>query len=414
MHILQIAPRIPFPLDDGGAIAVYNVTKALHTAGHRITFLALNTNKHHQPSEVMQGVCERIKTVDINTDIRPYKAFVNLFSTMPYNAERYVSQEFINLVRSEILSAAELDDPFDIIHIEFVYAAYVIDAIRALQTNTDIPFVIPPVVLRTHNVEYKIRERLAANEPNLLKRWYMRLLARRLKALEQRYFQQMDGILAITPEDAQTIRAMGYTGVMAVMPAGVDVEFFTPREHLTTQENTLFFFGSLDWIANQEGVHWFMRAVFPLVRQKFPTLEFHIGGKNPLDDILRYASEQGVTVHPNVPSAPEFMQQFDIMLVPLLSGGGMRVKIVEAMSMGKPIISTRIGAEGIAAEHGINILLADTPEEILHAIDTLLNNPILKQQIGNNARITATERYSWESVTQEGIRLYKHLRRSRA
>lgn len=397
MKILQITSRIPYPLDDGGAIGIYNITKALHEAGHHITLCALNTNKHYQPPHVMQNVCSAIHTVDINTDIRVGAALRNLFfSDVPYSLERFVSQEFIAMISR--LVQTEL---FDVIHIDSSFVAYMVPHLRKITAI--------PMVIRAHNIEYAITERLAKNTKNLLKRWYYGVLTDRMKKFEQNILPQASGILAITPEDVERLSALGYHGAYSVMPAGVDTTMFAPHKDIELDTKSVFYFGSLDWAPNIEAVHWFMLHVFPALRKQIPDIAFHIGGKNPGEDILRYDTIDGVSVHANVPSAPRFMNQFHIMVVPLLSGGGMRLKIVEAMSTGTIIISTRIGAEGIAGVHGENMLFAETPEEFITCIQQCVASPELCDRLMKNARITAVQEYSWQGVIKKGIAFYESL-----
>ncbi len=397
MNILQIAPRIPYPLNDGSAIGVYNITRHLHLAGHEVTLLALNTQKHHQPPSVMSSVCADVRTVDIDTTVKPLDALYHLLTGGTYIVERFISKDFSRLIASTLA-----EKQFDVVHMDSIYVAPYIGAIKQATSA--------PVILRAHNVEYQILQRLASNMKPSAKKLYMGNMAARLKRFEQKYFQRFDGILAITPEDFGSIRSLGYTGPMEIMPGGVDLAMFSPQPQITTKARTVFFFGGLEWAPNIEAVHWFMSKVFPDFRRAFPDVELHIGGKNPPNDILAYAEQPGVFVHPNVPSAPGFMQSYDIMIVPLLSGGGMRLKIVEAMAMGKAIISTPIGAEGIAVQHSDNILLAESPREFLDAITLCLNNNTLKEQLQRQALSTVRKLYSWEKVIETAMRLYSRLR----
>lgn len=402
MDILQLTSRIPYPLTDGGAIGIYNLTKYLHIAGHRITLLSLNTNKHFQNPDVMRDICQDIQTSTINTDITIFNALKNLLvTTFPYNAERFFSNEFARLLQSTLQQKK-----FDIIHVDSAFMLWYIDTIRESFSS---PQDCPPIILRAHNVEYLISERLARNPENPFKRWYLKVLAKRMKNFEKTYFQKCDGILAITREDEQLIRSLGYTKPVGIMPAGVDTQFFSPNDIIQPKQNTIFFFGSLDWMPNIEAVHWFMDAVWQKIHEKLPELEFHIGGKNPPPEIQRYADNQKVFLHPNVASAPDFMQQFNIMVVPLLSGGGMRLKIVEAMVMAKPIISTTIGAEGISGQPQPHLIRADSPDEIVDAIVQLFHDPSFRTTLSQNARAAAVNHYSWDHVILSGINFYESL-----
>lgn len=375
---------------------MYNIAKYLHKSGNHLTILALNTNKHFQPPEVMADVCSEIYTTNINTGIKIGKILLNFLSDVPYNAERFHSANFTKLIVQTLKNQT-----FDIIDLESSLLLHYFQTIRELTSA--------PIVLRPQNVEFVILDRLWRNEPKLHRKIYLRYLAGKMKRYESKHFLNFDGIAPLTSEDAQRIRSIGYSGKMEVVPAGVDTDFFSPNPKIIPKPNTLFYLGSLDWMPNIEALHWIMKDLYPLLRSKFPNLELHIGGKNPTTEILRYGSFQNVFIHPNLPSAPDFMRDFDIMIVPLLSGGGMRLKIVEGMAMGKTIISTSVGAEGIRYENGKDILIADSAEEFIKQIELTLNNRQLKENIGLNAQKTAHNLYSWESIIENMVDFYKTL-----
>ncbi len=385
------------PLNDGGAVATYNGLKHLHAAGHRVTVLALNPLKHHQPPASMQDVCTTIHSVRIDTDVKASRALLHLFDAVPYKYRRFYSPAFEALL-VQILQ----NESFDIVQIEHSPMVVYTDTIRQ---HSDCP-----IVLRNHNVEYILVERMAANAGSLPARWYFQHLARGAKGFEERYYQKLDGIFAMTEIDCERIRGLGFRGPLEAIPLGVNLEMFVEREDITSQSDTLFYFGAFDWRPNCEAIHWFMKEVFNKLKRRHPELKLHIGGKKPSPAILAYDKLDGVVVHPDVPSAPAFMQSYDILIVPLLTGGGMRVKIVEAMAMAKPIISTRVGAEGIQAKNGVNIMFAETAEEFIGAISRLLGDRGLKDNLAANARTTARSTYNWQSITSATINFYERIR----
>ena len=398
MRILAVLSRIPYPPTDGGAILTYNTLKYLHRAGHELHVLALNTKKHHQPPEVMRDVCTSIQTVDIDTDLTAQGALWSALRGESYIANRFYSKPFEELLLRTIRTT-----PVDVVHLDHTLVAWYA---RSLPQHLA---TYPPIVLRTHNVEYMIQERLAKHEMMPLRRWYRRYAAGRMKAFEKRHFAECDGVIAITPEDAAQIRTMGYGGAMEVIPAGADVHDFAPNPDIQPRPNTMCYIGGMDWMPNIEAMNWFVHDVMPLVLEKLPAVEFHLAGKRMSPEILEYRQRQNIFTHPDVPSASAFMQSHEILVVPLLSGGGMRLKIVEAMALGMPIISTRIGAEGIAVRDGESILFAETPSEFVEKIQLLLSNPELKQRLGKEARHIALERYTWESIAEQQARFYELL-----
>jgi glycosyltransferase involved in cell wall biosynthesis len=230
-----------------------------------------------------------------------------------------------------------------------------------------------------------------------------------MKLYEKEYWSKFDGVFAITPEEAAMMRSMGYKGLLDIAPAGVDTIEFSPNPHQIPHKNTLCYIGGMDWQPNIEAVTWFVEKVFPTIQQQYPSLEVHIAGKRMPPHLRAYHTHKGVTMHPDVPSASAFLQAHEILVVPLLSGGGMRLKIVEAMALGMPIVSTRIGAEGIAAVHRESIMFADTPEEFAHAISELHTQPELRKKIAEKARTIALQQYSWESIAERMTQFYERV-----
>ncbi|WP_460503006.1 glycosyltransferase family 4 protein, partial [Hymenobacter agri] len=367
MHLLQVCPRVPFPLTTGGAIAMYDVAAGLVQAGHRVTMLAINTPKHHQPADALAhlGPNFRLLTVDVNTDLSPLKALKNLLlSRQPYIVERFISAAV-----GEKLVELLLSQSFDLIQMEGTFAAWYAGFLTQEGVSGKIParHYLPPIVLRAHNVEYSIWEMLAGRTGNPLKRWYLRDMAARLKKFEKWMLHRVDAVAAITDDDARRLRALGCPEPVVFIPAGADLSRFQPDPTIKPKPRTLFMLGSLNWLPNLEGLHWLLREVWPAVHAEMPDVELHVAGSGTPEELLKPRTD-GVVVHGFVDSATAFMQQYELMLVPLLSGGGMRIKIIEGMALGKAILSTTLGAEGIAVRDGHDIVLRDSAAAWLDAL----------------------------------------------
>ncbi|OGX85238.1 hypothetical protein BEN47_02675 [Hymenobacter lapidarius] len=403
MHILQLCPRVPFPPHDGGAIAMYDVAAGLVQAGHQVTLLAINTPKHRQPADALAhlGPGLRLVLVNVNTDIAPAKALKNLlFSRQPYNVERFMSPA-VGEALLEILRTEKVD----IVQMEGTFVAWYAELLGR-QHRAD--FRVPPLVLRAHNVEYTIWQMLARREPNALKRYFLQTLATRLEKFERRYLRQFDAVAAITPDDASRLRALHCPEPVVFIPAGVELSRVQLDPAIRGRPRTLFMIGSLDWLPNQEGVEWFLREVWPTFHAETPDVELHIAGRNTPAHLLAPRTDN-VFVQGFVASAPGFMQQYELMLVPLLSGGGMRVKIIEGMTLGKAILSTSLGAEGIAAHDGQNLLLRDGAAAWLHTLRTWARGELDLQRIGAEAARTATDVYDNRRVVAQFVELYQRL-----
>jgi polysaccharide biosynthesis protein PslH len=393
LKILHISPRVPFPPTDGGAIGIYNIVTGAAKAGHEVHLLSVNTPKHMQPDNVVPYLAFQ-KNVFIDTSLSVVKALANFFKDIPYNVDRFISDKF-----SKVLIDMLEKNKYDIVQIEGTYVAWYVDLVKK--------YADCPVVVRAHNIEYVIWERLAENCKNPLKKSYLSFLAKRLKNFEAGYYQKFDGIAAITQEDVDRLKSMSVSNTKKIIPAGVNMENFKSGS-ISPKPFTVFILSSLDWLPNQEAVLWFLKNVWTSLIKEIPQLELHIAGKNTPDSFYQLKGDN-IVMHGFVNSSSEFMQQHDLMAVPLLSGGGMRVKIIEGMAQAKVIISSSIGAEGIHCEDGKNILIADNPEDWVKKILAYFRDRKNYQHISKNARRLIAEEYSNEKVTSDYIKFYKEL-----
>jgi glycosyltransferase involved in cell wall biosynthesis len=429
MHILQLCPRVPYPPHDGGAIAMYETARGLAEAGHRVTILAANTPKHHQPADALAhlGPNVRLVTVDVDTRIRPVAALRNLlFSHEAYNVERFISQQLLAKLVEVVLT-----EHIDIVQFEGTFVMWYAGQLnQALNARKLYVGQQPKFVLRAHNVEHTIWQMLASRASNPLKKWYLQKLAQRLRTFEKWMLHRIDAVAAITQDDVlrlqrlfawapdsvsdEDVKAMYATRTagppaFAVIPASYDLGHL-PEASAPPKPRTLFVIGSLNWLPNLEGLAWFLQEVWPQAHAELPELELHIAGSHPSADLTsRPPGQDNVFVHGFVESAPAFMQQYELMLVPLLSGGGMRVKVVEGLALGKAVLSTTLGAEGVAAHDGKNILLRDRAAAWLQALRDYYHGRLPLAAIGQAAARTAHAEYDTRQVTQRLLGLYETL-----
>ncbi len=383
---------------------MYDVTAGLARAGHQVTVLALNTPKHYQPATVLDhlGPNVRLITVDVDTRLSPVKALRNLLaSKLPYNIERFVSPA----VEAQLATLLR-ENQFDAAQIEGSLASWYVSTLKRLAPQL-------PVVLRAHNVEYTIWQMLAERETNVLKRFYLRHLARRLQRFEEQTLPQFDAVAAITEPDQRRLRALGCKEPVVFVPAGVDLSRFQPDSAIRPKPRTLYMIGSLDWLPNQEGLDWFLAEVWPQVTEKYPDLELHIAGKE-MPTRFRNLKLRNVCIHGFVESAAVFMQQYEVMVVPLLSGGGMRIKIIEGMAMGTCIISTGLGSEGIHVRDNFDIILCDEPLEWVDRIGRYYRGELNQEAVGQEAARTIARLYDNRRIVESFLELYNTLTLGRA
>lgn len=391
MKILQLTKKFPFPLKDGESIAVDSLSRSLVQLGCEVHLLSMNTSKHYVDVDSIRSKIEHythVATSFVDNKLTPWAALTNLASSTSYHISRFDYEDF-----REQLKWILADEDFDIVLMESIYLAPYIDDVRAV-TNI-------PIVMRAHNVEHEIWQRIVQQTTNFLKKWYLRILVQRLKVYELAQLIRIDGLITFTERDLQFFRKHDFVGHGLVAPIGIDTQKYSAKE---SKENpTVAFIGSLDWLPNTEGLEWFIKKVWPIVLRKKPEAKLHIAGRNPEKSIFKYNSES-IIVHGEVPDATAFVSAHAISIVPLLSGGGMRVKILEAMALSRAIVSTKVGAEGIESP---SILLADEPQDFAQAILQLLSEPSQIAQVGRQARADVEAKYDSEA---NGSAVYQFLK----
>jgi len=401
MKILQICNKPPFPAVDGGAIAMNNTTQGLLQNGHDITVLAITTPKHpidfeSLPKEYIESTS--FQSVFIDTSIRLRDAFFNLFSKKSYNIERFISNDF-----SKQLHKILTKEKFDVVIIESLFVAPYISTIKKLSKAK--------VVLRAHNVEHKIWERISYNTKNPIKKKYIGLLAKRLKNYEIETFRKIDGIAAMTKVDENSFKKLGYKKDIAAIPTGYMINSNVQEKKYTVEENSIFHIASMDWLPNVEGVNWFLDNVWKNVHINNPKANLYLAGREMPEEFYNL-NHTNITTVGKVKSAKEFYLSKKIMIVPILSGSGMRIKIIEGMALGKVIISTTIGAEGINCTSGKNILIADEPIDFAKAINNCLNDPEFCEEIGKNAKKLIETEYSNAHISKKMISFFEELQKT--
>jgi glycosyltransferase involved in cell wall biosynthesis len=363
MKILVLTNKLPYPPRDGGSIATLNMIKGLQLAGNKVTCLAINTLKHTYPvEEIPPEILEtiRILKVDCNCSIRPLIMGSNLlFSKKPYIAERFNIQVF----RDQLANLLKTES-FDIIQLEGPYPGQYLDVIRRYSNAR--------VSLRAHNVEHHIWERKAIFEKSPFKRWYLKNLAKRLKRFEMEIVHQTDFLIPISKLDESYFRDHGFQKPSLTITAGLTMDDYPLNE--LPEEPSIFFIGALDWLPNQEGLSWFIRNVLDRVVSELPDLKFHVAGRNAPPSFEKKLKHPQITYHGEVKDAVGFIQSFRVMVVPLLTGSGIRIKILEGLAMGRPVVTTSAGIEGLEAGALKYILVEDDPQRFSGQIVTQVQN----------------------------------------
>lgn len=397
MKVLQICNKVPFPPKDGGCIAMNNLTDGLFKQGFEMKVLAINTHKHfvnikELPLEYLSKTS--IEAVYIDTKVRPLGALWHLIKNDSYNLSRFYSEEFEEKIVETLKS-----DEYDIIQLESLYVSIYIDVIRK-HTKAKI-------VLRAHNIESMIWERKIFQEKNPFKRIYISILQKQLLEREIEAIDKVDSVLPITKNDADWIIKNTKQRNIKTIPFGVDVAAYTPTMNVE-EKRSLFFIGAFDWFPNVDGLIWFIQSVWPKILQTYPDANFYVAGRG-MDPDFKNIKTKNLHILGEVDDVKEFVASKQIMVVPLFTAGGMRVKIIEGMAMGKVIISTSIGAEGINAEHKKELMIADSEEEFLVALRTCFSDDQLMQNMTVNARKLVETNYDNGQIAAGLALFYKQI-----
>lgn len=389
MRILQLTPKLPYPPNDGGRIAMLQIARAVQRAGAEIRVLSLATEAAADTADA--GV--NIEAVPADVSLTMATAVRALRMGLTPFVGRFFSPEF-----AEKLRAVLRESSFDVIQFESLYMLPYLPIVRSASDAV--------AVLRAHNIEFSIWEQLTSRQTTLARRLAFRATARAVRRYEIRHLNSCDAVLPISADDAARARALGCNVPIHVLPVGV--QRVSPAPPPAPSSKTVAFLGALDYRPNQEAAIWIGEELRPRLLQLVPDARLRVAGRNPprwLRELLRQSS---LTIE-TVDDARAYIEPMNVVIAPALSGGGIRVKILEAMSWGKAIVSTTLGAESIGVRDGENILIADDADAFAKAISALLRDPPRAQAIGAAARTFVERHYAIDVLARDLLTFYQSL-----
>jgi len=400
MKILQLCHKTPLPAIDGGCIAINNITQCLLDSGVDVKVVAVATPKHpYMVSAFSKTYLEKTRFESVYIDTTPHKieALKTLFTGKSYQISRFYHKNMVNKL-TQILKC----ETFDIIHIESIYMAPYIPLIRKYSKAK--------ILMRLHNIEHQIWERLSENEHNPVMKLAYKVNAHQLRRVERKILQEVDGYMSISEPDYQYFNNTMPNVPGIVIPFGINVDNYDMEDddYIATDHPSLFHLGSMNWSPNVEGIEWFLDEVWPEILVAHPDLTFTLAGHD-IPENIRNRQDKNVTVVGAVPDANEFMMDHDIMVVPLLSGSGIRIKIVEAMALGRVVITTSIGAEGLDVQDGKHLFIANTPEEFVSVVNKCVSMPDICSIISENAQHYISVNHNNAVIAQRIIDFYQKI-----
>ena len=386
-------------MKDGESIAVTYLSRAMAHLGCEVTLLTMNTTKHYTDIQSLPDDYDHYKHIyftDIDNNVKPLSAFFNLFTSDSYHISRFVSRPF----EEKLIEVLQNHD-FDVIQLETLYLAPYIETIKKYSNAV--------ITMRAHNIEFEIWERITKNTTFLPKKWYLNYLTSKLKKYELEKLNDYDYLIAVSDRDLKKFKQLGYKNGAMATPIGLELSnYITVSESLRKTAPSICFIGALDWTPNREGLDWFLQNVWSKINAKFPQITFHIAGRNTPED-LKNSNIPNVVFHGEVPDAVDFINLHTIMVVPLFSGSGMRVKILEGMALKKNVITTTLGKEGIDAKHGEHLMIADSPDAFVEAISELFEFPEKSSLMGETAFEFVKEYYDHKVIAEKLIEKYQYL-----
>lgn len=393
INILQIAPKVPYPLYDGGALGVFNITKNLALRGHNITFITYSNKGNVETNELVK-YCNLV-TIKKDTSNKLFGALLGLFSDIPYTHNKYLTKELYEEIDKQFKNTS-----FDIAHIDHLhmskYGKYIKDKYNI------------PVVLREHNYETLIWDRLYKNENNPLKKFFYKNQLNKIEKYEPQECKVFDKCLMVTDADLKNLFTKDKSIKMEVVPAGVDIKYFQECNKVDIEKESILFVGSLDWFPNIDAFRWFYYKIFPLVKEKHPNTKLYVIGKNPPEEI-KNINDKSIFVLGMVEDVRSYFAKANVCIVPLRIGGGMRIKILEMMAMKKAIVSTSIGAEGIDVIDGKELIIRNSESDIANAISQIFNDDTFASNLGENGYYLVNQKYSWEKIAEQLEKIYIKL-----
>lgn len=378
--VLILSNKLPYPSDDGSSIAMARLLEALAMKELDLYYYAINTDKHFKNVEesVVQQSNVTFEAFAWNTSPKLSTALGNLATSLPYHVSRFYIPTLLKCLKAFDTNS------FHTVILEGAFMGMYVSEAKRIGQQT---------ILRAHNVEHEIWQRLAENEKNSLKRWYLKLQSRRLQRFEIQLSQVVSQIWCISEKDQEWFETQTSTAFFiptAVLPKPGPSKIQPLRCH---------HLGALDWAPSIQGLQWFMTEIWPQVLKRVPQAEFHIAGNNPPKN-FQFPEDQNIFFHGRVEDATVFTHDYGISVIPLLAGSGMRIKILENCAVAVPSISTSIGAEGIYTKDSTEAIIVESVAEFVEALVELVQQPERALALGQMAQEDILNRFGMQPTLQ--------------
>lgn len=390
VRILWLKTELLHPVDKGGKIRTFHMLKELKKDAH-VTYLTLDdSGAGDAERELAKEYCHEVITVAHHAAPKFSAGFYrelveNLVSPLPYGVAKYKNKAMQKAIASQLNALSKND---------VLVADFLFPAVNLPRGDWG-----APSLLFQHNVEAVILKRHAETQENLAKKTFLYSQYGKMWLTERQACRRFDHVVAVSKDDRDKMaRDYGVTSVSEVS-TGVDVDFFKPSGAEMVDPHSLCFTGSMDWLPNEDAIQWFTSEILPRIRARVPDVKLTVVGRNPYKSLLDLAKrDPSITVTGRVPDVRPYMERSAAYIVPIRIGGGTRLKIYEAMAMGRPLVSTTIGAEGLPLTPDEDILFADDPQAFADTVIRVLEDPALARRVGETGARTVRERFGWDKV----------------
>lgn len=395
MRILWIARTCPYPANDGEKIRVFNLIKNLSHHDITLVFRAMHGGELDGMA-TLRKYCREVKYAYIpspNLNLRrAIWCLPFIFSRYPISLATVYFKEI-----ADILYDLCSKNTYDVVQIEHSSLTIYMDKLN-FKNN-------PYTILSMHNVDCIRNDRVITNTQFGIYKLFLYYNQLRFRKWETESLSRYDQIVAVSPNDKESIEQMGISGDIGIVPNGVDTEALQMKAG-KGDASSIIFVASMDSESNHDGALFFLISIFPKIKLKVPSVSLYLVGRNPKDSLKAFDNEEDIFVTGEVPAVTEFYEKAAVAVVPLRSGGGTRLKILEAMALGIPVVSTSIGCEGLNVEDGKHLLVADDPDLFADAVIELLHNKELSRTLTLASRKTVEEQYDWRSIAALQDRIY--------
>jgi len=392
MKILMLTPYLPYPLHSGGQIRSYNLIKNLSQKYQITLFSFIRSAKELVHIAELEKYCTKVKVFKRRQAWDPRNILISALTPYPFLVAIYLSKSVKNAIRRELASN------YDLIHAETFY----------VMPNLPKPTNIPTLLVE-QTIEYMVYQRFVEDFKFFLLKPLLYFDVLKIKLWEKYFWQKATRLVAMSQSDKQIMEKSVKDRKVDVVANGVDVEHFTESRIAKAVNQTILFVGNFKWLPNKDAAKFLVTDIWPKIHQQLPRAKLWIVGRNPTSEILDLSNQKNVTVSGEVDDIREAFQKSSVLLAPIRNGRGTKYKVLEAMASQVPVVTTKLGIEGIAAINQSSVLIAETADGLADKTIQVLTDKNLAEKLAANGKKLVYNQYNWQAISKELDQIYQQL-----